>query len=221
MLNTVSLDNTLGSFSLGDSHDVHVLILLEDTVDGDFLFEKTGGEINLLGDISSVDLDFHDVVLLLSEVQLVHLGGGNHSNNGGVLSDSVEFDIDGFVLFVLMLLGVFGESFLLAAHPVLVESSKSVLVQLLGPDSGQSSKSSGSINVPDDSYHSHGGSFDDSHSLNDFLLVQLGSCSVNFSQDVGHSCLESGEGSQVTGLGRVILGEMSDSTSESFGSSSG
>lgn len=128
MLDSVSLDNTLGSFSLGDSHDIHVLILLENTVDGDFLFEQSSGEINLLGYISSIDLDFHDVVLLLSKVQFVHLGGSNHSDNSGVLSNSVKFHIDGFVLFVLMFLRVFGESFLLAAHPILIESSKSVLI---------------------------------------------------------------------------------------------
>lgn len=119
-----------------------------------------------------------------------------------------------------MLLGIFGESLLLAVHPVLVESSQSVLIQLLSPNSGQGSQSSRSVNVTNHSDHSHGGSLNNGDSFDDFLLVDLESSSVNFSKNVGHSCLESSKGSQMARLGLIILGEVSNSSSESLGSSS-
>lgn len=201
MLSSVSLHDSLGSFSLSDSHDVHMIILLEHTVHSDFLFEQSSGEIHLLGHISSIDLDFHDVVLLLSEIQLVHLSSGNHSHHSSILLDSIDFHFNRLVLLVIMFLGVLGESLLLAVHPVLVESSQSVLIQLLSPDSGQGSQSSGSIHISHHSDHSHRRSLNDGHSFHHFLLVQFGSSSVHFSQNVGHSCLESSESSQMTRLG--------------------
>lgn len=86
-----------------------MFVLFEDLVDSDFLFEEIVGELDLLLNSSSIDLDFKDVVLLLSEVEFAHLGVDDNSNDGAVLLDSVKLSLD--VLGVLSdLLGVLGES---------------------------------------------------------------------------------------------------------------
>jgi len=216
MLDSISLHNSLGSFSLGDSHDVHVLILLEDAVHSDFLFEESSGKVNLIGSAASIDLDFQDVVLLLPLIQLVHLGSGNDSDYSGVLLDPLEFDFNRLVLLVVMLLGVLREGLLLAVHPVLVEPPKSVLIQLLSPDSSECPQSSRSVNIAHYSYYSHRRSLNNSHCLHYFLLMLLGSRSVYFSQNMSHSSLKSSKSSQVARLRRIILREVSNSSSESL-----
>lgn len=95
----------------------------------DFLFEQPSREVHLLRDIASVDLDLNDVVFLLPEVELVHLGGGDDSDHSGVLFDTFQ------IYSRVVLLGIFGEGFFLGLHPVFVEPSQSVLVQLLAPHS--------------------------------------------------------------------------------------
>jgi len=181
VLDSEPLDDSLGAVALGDSHDVDLLVLVDDRVDGHFLFEQAGGEVHLLGHIATVDLDLQDVVLLLPEVEFVHLGGGDHSYYGGVLPDTVEFHFDGLVLLVLVFLGVLAESLLFALHPVLVEPPHSVLVQLLAPDSSECSKSSRSVNIADHSDHSHRRGFDDSHCFHHLLFVVSGTLPVHLS----------------------------------------
>jgi hypothetical protein len=57
--------HTLSSASLGDGNGINHLVVVEDRVDRDRLLEETGSKVDLLGDGSSVDLDLHDVSLLL------------------------------------------------------------------------------------------------------------------------------------------------------------
>jgi len=80
-----------------------------------------------------------------------------------------------------MFLAVLAESLLLALHPVLVEPSQSVFVQLLTPYSGQCPKASRSVNIAHHSHYSHRGCFNDGHSLHYFLLVVSTALSVYFS----------------------------------------
>lgn len=205
--NSESLDNSGDSLTLGNSEDIDHLVLLEDLINLDLLLEKSVGEINLLGNSSSVNLDFDDVVLLLSEVELVHLGVGNDSDDGTVFLDSFEWDLDvlGGILGNSLL--VLGEGLSLGGLPVLVESSQGVLVQLVGPDGGQGSQSSWGFDVSDDSDNNDGWGFDDGDGFDDFLLVQLGTWLINISDDMTHTSLESSEGSQVDWLLDIILGE--------------
>ena len=100
---------------------------------------------------STVNLDFEDVVLLLSEVlEEVVLSVDNSSNNSAILFDSVELGLSS-----LGILGGFsliaGEGFLLGVNPVLVESSKSSLIEMVCPYGGKSSQSSWGLNVSDQS----------------------------------------------------------------------
>lgn len=87
--NTESLDNSSNSLTLGNSEDIDHLILIENSIDLYFLFEKFVCEIDFLGDGSSVNLNFNDVIFLLSEVKFIHLGVGNNSNYGTIFFNSV------------------------------------------------------------------------------------------------------------------------------------
>ena len=96
MADTPSFHNTSKSFTLSDTNDVNKLVLREDTINSDFLFEEGVNEGNLIsGGLSSIDLNFENVVLFLSEVfQEVVLSVDNGSNDGAVFSDSVELDFN-------------------------------------------------------------------------------------------------------------------------------
>lgn len=48
-----------------------------------------------------------------------------------------------------MLLGVFGESLLLALIPVLVESALDLVAQVLSPNGGKGTQTAGSLDVTD------------------------------------------------------------------------
>jgi hypothetical protein len=220
MFNSESFDDSLESFTLGDSQNIEHFVLFEDRVDSNFFFEKVISEVNFLGGGSSVNLDFDDVVFLLSEVKEFHLGGGQNSNNRAIFLDSVQLDIDGFAGFGIFLL-VFGESLFLRVHPVFVESSEGIFIEFLSPDSGQVSETSGGFDISDNSDNNHGGSFNDGDGFNNFFLVKFGTGFFNVSKDVGHTSFESGESGKMNGGLNVISGERSTSSSVVSGSSSG
>lgn len=128
MFNAPSFDDTLESFTFGDTDDVHHFVIIENGINFDFLFEITISEIDLLGSGTTINLDFENVILLLSQLREgFHLSRTDSSNNSTIFFDSVQLDINGFFLFFVFL-GIFRESFLLRDHPVLIESSQSILV---------------------------------------------------------------------------------------------
>lgn len=222
LLGVPSLDDAGETFTLGDTEDVDHFVLGEDLVDIDWLFEETLGEVDLFGDgFTTVDLDFEDVSLLLSEVQQGHLGVGNDTDDLAVLLQSVE---SGFWVVVSLLaeeLGVLCEGLLLGVHPALVESSLGFLLDVLGPDGGEGSETSWGFDVTNDTDDDHWWGFDDGDWLVDLLVVELGALSVNLSGDVGHTGLESHECGQVAWLGVAVLWEGSYSATMMSGSLSG
>jgi len=117
-LGSESLSDTRVTLTLGNTEDINHFVLVEDLGDSDFLFEVRLGEVDLLGDGTTVDLDFEDVSLLLSKVELIHLGVDDNSDNLAVFLDSFKLAVD--VLGVSPLLAVLGESLLLGVHPVLI-----------------------------------------------------------------------------------------------------
>ena len=66
---TPSGHDTLESVTFSDTNNVKNVVLTEDVIDSDFLLEESLDERNFVSNgLSSVDLDFEDVVLLLSQV---------------------------------------------------------------------------------------------------------------------------------------------------------
>ena len=133
--------------TLGDGDDIDHLVLLEDGVDRDGLLEEAVAEVDLLGDGAAVDLDLHQVGLLLLERRLADLGVGQDADDSAVLLDALELAGDGSAVVLRVLLGVLGEGLLLALVPVLVEAALDLVAQVLSPDSGQGAQTTGSLDV--------------------------------------------------------------------------
>merc|ERR1711935_492960 len=151
----------LEAMSLGHTDHVNHLVGSEDLTYGDLLLEVVAGEVNFVGNGSSVQLDFHDVGLLLPSSENLHLGVGNNSDGGAVLLYLLEFLLD-FLL--AQIVSPLGESLLLALRPVLVESSFGFLSNMFCPNSFQGTQSPWGFNVSDHSDAHDGRSLDDGDS---------------------------------------------------------
>ena len=141
--------------TLGDGDDVNHLVHLEDGVNVDLLLEEVLSEVDLVGNRASVDLDFHEVGLLLLKRSLADLGVSKNTDDRAVLLDALELLVDWRRVALCVLLGVFGESLLLALVPVLVEAAPDLLTKVLSPDSGEGSESTGSLDISDDTNANH------------------------------------------------------------------
>lgn len=149
LLGAPTAGDTLETVTLGDGDDIDHLVLLEDGVDLDGLLEQVAGEVNLVGNGATVDLDLHQVGLLLLEGSLADLGVGEDTDDSAVLLDALELAGDGSTVLLGVLLGVLGESLLLALVPVLVEAALDLVAQVLSPDGGERAETTGSLNVTD------------------------------------------------------------------------
>lgn len=146
---TPTAGDTLETVTLGDSNDVDHLVLLEDAVDLDGLLEEVAGEVNLVGNGTTVDLDLHEVGLLLLEGSLADLGVGEDTDDSAVLLDALELAGDGGAAVLGVLLGVLGEGLLLALVPILVEATLNLVAQVLSPDGSERAETTGSLDVSD------------------------------------------------------------------------
>ena len=212
--NTPTGSDTLETLTLGDTDDINVLIESENIVNLDFLLHKPLSKFDLLGHGATVDLDFHDVSLLLPQVQLADLGVGNDTDNRAVLLDASELTEE-----VLGLLGnvllVLGESLLLGAVPVLVEATEDLVREMVGPDGGQSTETIGGLDVTDHTDNNHRGSLNNGDGLTGLLTVpHLGTRHGDLTKNVGHTGLVAHEGSEVTRLLFVVLGEGTNTSSD-------
>jgi len=204
-----SAGDTVVTSTLGDTDNVDHLGLREDSVDGDLLFEVAGGPVDLLGDVvTTIDLDFDDVSLLLSKGKTLHLGVADSSNGLGVLLDHSDVSVDGLLAILrLPSLGSLGEGLLLGAVPASVESSSGLVGNVAGPDGLDGSWSVGGLDVTGETDDLEWWGLDDSDGFDDLLLVDGRAWLFGLSDDVSHTGLEAHEGSKVDWLGSIILGE--------------
>jgi len=207
LLGSPTGSDTVETVTLGDGNDIDHLVVLEDGADLDGLLEEAVTEIDLLLAGTTVDLDLHQVGLLLLERSLGDLGVGEDTDDGAVLLDALELAGDGLAVVLGVLLGILGECLPLALVPVLVEATLDLVAQVLGPDGGEGSETAGSLDVANETDGDHGRSLDDSNGLDDFLLVQLGTGTVQITDNGGHAGLVAHSSRKVDGLLGVILGE--------------
>ena len=177
------MSDTLKPVTLGDGNDIDVLVLLEESGDLDGLLEEAVGVLDLVGDRATVDLDLHEVGLLLLEASLADLGVGEDTDDSAVLADALELASGGLAAVLGVLLGVAGEGLLLRAVPVLVEATFDLIGEMVGPDSGESAEATGSLDVTNNTNDNHGGSLYNSDGLNNLTLVHF--CS-NYQQEIIH-----------------------------------
>ena len=86
--NTPSLNDTSVTVSLGDTNNIDHLVGGENGRNRDLLFKELGAEINLVGDRTTVDLNFNNVGLLLTNLALRNLSVHDSSDNLAVLLSS-------------------------------------------------------------------------------------------------------------------------------------
>jgi hypothetical protein len=211
--NSPTGSDTIVTFTFGDTDGIDHVVQREHCGDRDGLLKESIAEVNLLGDITTVDLNLHKVSLLLSELDLAHLGVSQDTNDSAVLLHALQLSLNVLVVGRGNLLGIAGEGLLLGSVPVLVESSLDVLRQMLSPDGSQSAKTARSLNVTDQANDLHGGALEDGDHLDDFLLVNLGTGLVHFTEDVSATSLVADEGGQVAILADVVLWERLNATS--------
>jgi len=119
--------DTLSSVTLGDTDDVDHLILSKDAANWDLLLHVGLGPFQLLGDATTVELDFHDVSLLLTLLQQLHLSVSDDTDDGAVLLHDLEIMFDLLLAKgILPFLASLGESLPLGLMPILVEATSAV-----------------------------------------------------------------------------------------------
>ena len=215
LLGAESLDDALVSFTLGDTDSVDALVGLENFSNGDFLFEFAPGPVNFLGDSATVNLDFHNLGLVLSLFDLADLSGSENTNDSAVLLDTSKVSLNRVLVLgvELVAVSVLGESLLLSIHPVLVESALHIVVELGSPDSLESAEATRGFNVTDESDDLHGWALEDSASVHNILLDDLLAFTTFLVlDDVGHACFVTNESSEMNGLRSIISGEGSYAT---------
>ena len=173
LLGTPTVGNTLKSVTLRYGNDIDDLILLENGADGYRLLEETMGKLDLVGNGATVNLDLHEVGLLLAETRLADLSVSKDTDDCAVLADTLELTSDGLATILRVLLGVAGEGLLLRAVPVLVESTLELIGKVGSPDSRKSAETAGGFYVANDTDDDHGWGLNNSDCLHDFTLVHL------------------------------------------------
>lgn len=173
LLGAPTVGDTLETMTLRNGNNIHDLVLLEDRGDLDRLFEQTVRELDLVCDGPTVDLDLHEVRLLLREAGLADLGVCEDTDDGRVLANTLELAGDGLATILGVLLGVASKCLLLRAVPVLVEPTLEFVREVGSPDSGKGAKTTGSLNVADDTNDNQRRSLDDRDGFNDLALVHL------------------------------------------------
>ena len=202
-LGTIPVDDTFPTAALADGDDVDLLALSEDVVDLDLLFEEALGEVDLVSDAATVDLDLDDLGLAGTEHDSLWLGVGDHTDDG-----SLSLDLGEPLLHLALLSGLSdgAESLvLLGLVPVLVVAALDFLTDEASPGGGDWLDALWGLLVTDDTDGEHWWGLDDGDWLDGLLLVEAGVSTNDFTENVGHTSLEADESAKMWLLGLVIL----------------
>ena len=173
LLGSPTMGNTLETVTLGDSDDVDVFVLFEDGGDINGFLKEIVSVGDLVRNGSAVQLDLHEVGLLLAQTSLANLSVGENADNSAVFADALQFTVSRLATILSVLLGIAGESLLLRSVPVLVEPSLELFAEVRSPDSGEGSEATRGLNVSDDANNKDGGCLHDGDGLNDLTFMHF------------------------------------------------
>jgi len=218
LLGVPTRSDTLEAFSLGDTNNVDHFILSKDLLDGDLLFEVLSGKVNLVSDGSTVQLDFHNMSLLLATFQKGLLGMADHTDNLAVLLDLAKVLFDLLLSdLILPLKAGFGKGLLFRFTPVLVEATLAFNVDMLSPDGLEGTEAAWGLDVTNHANGDQWRSLNNGHGLDNFTSAALRSGTFDLPDDMGHTGLEAEKSRKMDGLLGVILGEGLDLTTVAAG----
>merc|ERR1711988_1628399 len=143
--------------TLCHSNNINAFVHVEHTGDRNLLLKVFPGPLHLVGCAASVQLDLHDMSLLLHFTQNFHLGVSNNSDDTAVLLDLAQISLN----------------LLLASRPILVESSLTFLSNVLSPHCLKGSQSTRGVDVTNNTNNHNRWSFEDGHSFSHLFLVTL------------------------------------------------
>jgi len=112
-LGSPTVSYTLETVALGNSNDIDVFVLHKDRGDINGLLEETVSVVDLVGNGSTVQLDFHEVSLLLAQTSFADLSVGKNADNSAVFADALKLTIGQLATVLSVLLGITGEGLLL------------------------------------------------------------------------------------------------------------
>jgi len=160
-------DDTLCSPTLRHGDRIAHVVGVEHVRDWDLVFKLAFAESNLFNNISTVDLNFHDVGFLLPKhLQLSHhLCMANQTDDIGVVLNPL---FNGFVLILgLRMLEGLG----LVSLPPLIVSAFELLLQSGRPNRTDGLQPPDRLLIADETHSNHWWCFQNGNSLNDFFLV--------------------------------------------------
>jgi len=164
--------DTFLSLSFVNTNDVDNFILGEDGIHIDWFLKQGSSVVDLITDGATVDLDLHDVRLLGSQWEKLHLGVCDDTDDFAVLLHLVEVFLNLFLaILILPFAASFAESLLLGFVPVLVESSLTFLTDVLSKDGLESAEPTWGLDVPDGADDNHGRRLQDGDGVHNLLLV--------------------------------------------------
>jgi hypothetical protein len=173
LLGSPTVGNTLETVTLGDSNNINVLVLFKDGGDINGLLKEAMSVFDLVSDGSTVQLDLHQVGLLLAQTSLADLSVGKNADNSAVFADALELTSSRLATVLSVLLGVAGEGLLLRSVPVLVEPSLELFRKMRSPDSGEGTEATRSLNVSHNANNNDGGCLYNGNGLNDLTFMHL------------------------------------------------
>jgi hypothetical protein len=177
LLGAPTVGNTLEAVALGDGDNVNDLVLLENGGDLDRLLKQAVRKVDLVRDGATVDLDLHQVRLLLRDAGLADLSVREHTDDGAVLADALKLAGHGLAAILSRLLRVAGEGLLLRAVPVLVEPALDLVGEVGCPDGSEGAETARSLNVANDTNDDQRWGLNDGNRLYYLTLVHL--CEFN------------------------------------------
>ena len=113
LFRTPAVRDSLKAVTFRNSNDIDTLILLKDASGFNTLLEEPLRIFNFVRNGTTVNLNLHEVCLLLLEASFADLSVRKDTDDSAVFPDTLELTGDGFAAFFSMFLSVSGEGFLL------------------------------------------------------------------------------------------------------------
>jgi hypothetical protein len=89
-----SLDGTNHTFTAGNANSVNNFVHVEDIANFDLLLELAIGKVDLLSNGTTVNLNFQDMGLALTETKFADLGSGKDTDGSAVFLDAGEIAVN-------------------------------------------------------------------------------------------------------------------------------